>query len=230
MKTIGIIGGMSWESSAEYYRIMNEYVKENQGGHHSCKCLMFSLDFDPLNKLQHVGDWNQLANIMVDTARSLEKGGAEIIIIATNTMHMMYEDICKNVDLPILHIADAVAEEIKSKQLKTVALLGTRFTMEKEFYSGRLKKKHQINTVIPDDQDMDVVHNIIYSELVMGEIKSESKRAYIKIIKKLTDKGAEGVILGCTEIPLLIKQDDLNIPIFDTTDIHAKAAVDLALN
>lgn len=229
MKTIGIIGGMSWESSAEYYKIMNEYVKQNLGGHHSCKCLMYSVDFAEIEMLQHKGKWKKLTKIMIDAAVSLEKGGAEFLLIATNTMHLMYNNVLNSLQIPGLHIADAVAEQIKNKKLKKIALLGTKFTMQKDFYSKRLKEKHNIETIIPNDSDMDVIHQIIYNELVLGQIKDESKQKYIEIINKLIKEGAEGVILGCTEIPLLIKQTDVDIPVFDTTTIHAKAAVDKAL-
>ena len=230
MKTIGMIGGMSWESSAEYYRIMNETVKEKLGGHHSCKCLMYSVDFDEIEKLQHKGEWGKLTEIMVNTAQSIEKGGAEMLIICTNTMHLMFPDILQKINIPVLHIVDAVAEKIKTKGLKKVGLLGTRFTMEKDFYSGRLKEMHGIDVIIPNDEDMDLVHTIIFKELVLGKITDQSREAYKTIINKLVKEGAEGIILGCTEIPLLIKQKDADVPVFDTTQIHAEAAVKMAIN
>ena len=229
MKTIGMIGGMSWESSAEYYRIMNEAVKEKLGGHHSCKCLMYSVDFDEIERLQHKGEWSKLTEIMVNAAQSVEKGGAEMLIICTNTMHLMFPDILQKINIPVLHIVDAVAEKIKAKGLKKVGLLGTRFTMEKDFYSKRLKEKHNIEVVIPNDKDMDLVHTIIFKELVLGKIKDKSREVYKNIVRKLAKEGAEGIILGCTEIPLLIKQKDANVPVFDTTQIHAEAAVKMAL-
>ncbi len=229
MKTIGMIGGMSWESSAEYYRIMNEAVKERLGGHHSCKCLMFSFDFDEIEKLQHKGEWGKLTEIMIEAAVSLEKGGAEKLIICTNTMHLMSPDMEKEISIPILHIVDALAERIKAGGLKKVGLLGTRFTMEMNFYIDRLKEKHGIDVLVPNSKNRDIVHNIIIKELVLGETKEESREEYKKIIYKLAAEGAEGIILGCTEIPLLIKQKDTNVPVFDTTQIHAEAAVEAAV-
>ena len=230
MKTIGMIGGMSWESSAEYYRIMNETVKKRLGGHHSCKCLMFSFDFDEIEKLQHKGEWGKLTGIMIEAAVSLEKGGAEMIIICTNTMHLMSPEMEKEISMPILHIVDAVAERIKAEGMKKVGLLGTRFTMEMNFYIDRLKEKHGIDVLVPNSKNRDIVHNIIINELVLGKTEDKSREEYCNIINKLAAEGAEGVILGCTEIPLLIKQKDVNIPVFDTTQIHAEAAVETAIN
>ncbi len=229
MKTIGLIGGMSWESSLEYYRIINETVKEKLGKLHSAKSLMFSVDFDEIQHLQHIGDWNTLTKIMVDAADRLEKGGADFIVICTNTMHRMVNDIEKNVKIPVIHIADATAKKIKEGKIKKVGLLGTKFTMEQDFYKGRLATNHGIDVIIPNDDERNTVHSIIYNELCQGQIKQLSKEQYIKIIEKLKSNGAEGVILGCTEIPLLIKQEDVSIPIFDTTKIHAEMAVDYAL-
>ena len=229
MKTIGLIGGMSWESSLEYYRIINETVKEKLGKLHSAKSLMFSVDFDEIQHLQHIGDWNTLTKIMVDAADRLEKGGADFIVICTNTMHRMVNDIEKNVKIPVIHIADATAKKIKEGKIKKVGLLGTKFTMEQDFYKGRLATNHGIDVIIPNDDERNTVHSIIYNELCQGQIKQLSKEQYIKIIEKLKSNGAEGVILGCTEIPLLIKQEDVSIPIFDTTKIHAGMAVDYAL-
>lgn len=230
MKTIGLIGGMSWESSLEYYRIINETVKEKLGKLHSAKSLMFSVDFDEIQHLQHIGDWNTLTKIMVDAADRLEKGGADFIVICTNTMHRMVNDIENNVKIPVIHIADATAKKIKEGKIKKVGLLGTKFTMEQDFYKGRLATNHGIDVIIPNDDERNTVHSIIYNELCQGQIKQPSKEQYIKIIEKLKSNGAEGVILGCTEIPLLIKQEDVSIPIFDTTKIHAEMAVEYALS
>jgi len=225
MKTIGLIGGMSWESSLEYYRIINEKVKEELGGLHSAQSLMFSVDFEHIKNLQHEGNWNELTKIMIEAAQRLEKGGAELIVICTNTMHKMADDVQKNINLPLIHIADSTAQAIKSKNLKKIGLLGTKFTMEQDFYKNRLIEKHGIEVVIPNDKDRDIVHKIIYNELCLGNIKDVSKNEYIRIINDLVRNGVEGIILGCTEIPLLIKQNDVSVPIFDTTTIHAKNAV-----
>jgi len=229
MKIIGLLGGMSWESSLVYYKIINEKVKEKLGGHHSCECVMYSVDFDVIKKLQFEGNWYELTRIMIDAAKKIESGGAEMLTICTNTMHKMVPEIEKNISIPIVHIADATAEVIKSRNIKKVALLGTRFTMEQDFYKGRLIEKHGIKVVIPEGNDIEQVHNIIYNELVLGEIKSSSKEIYKQIIKRLIERGAEGVILGCTEIPLLIQQEDCSVPVFDTTQIHAEKTVDFAI-
>lgn len=229
MKKIGLIGGMSWESSLEYYRIINETVKKELGGLHSAECVMYSVDFDEIEKLQHQGKWEKLTKIMINCAQRLEKAGANLVIICTNTMHKMAEDVENNINIPLLHIADATAEKIKELGFKKVGLLGTKFTMEEDFYKGRLIEKHGIEVIIPNSKEMQIVHDIIYNELCLGEIKENSKERYKKIIKNLTKKGAEGVILGCTEIPLLIKQEDVEVPLFDTTRIHAEFAVDYAI-
>ncbi|MBU1101746.1 MAG: aspartate/glutamate racemase family protein [Bacteroidetes bacterium] len=225
MKTIGLIGGMSWESSLEYYRIINEKVKQELGALHSAQCLMYSVDFEPIKQLQHEGKWDELTTIMIDAAKRLEGGGADLVLICTNTMHKMADDVEANINRPLIHIADAAASEIEKQGLKTVGLLGTRFTMEQDFYKGRLSAKHGLNVVIPSDEDMEIVHKIIYDELCLGYINNSSKEEYLRIIESLVQQGAEGVILGCTEIPLLIKQNDVPVPIFDTTNIHAEAAV-----
>lgn len=225
MKTIGLIGGMSWESSLEYYRILNEKVKKELGGLHSAKTILYSVDFEEIKNLQHEGEWGKLTEIMIDAAKSLERAGAEMIVICTNTMHKMAPDVENNINLPLIHIADATAQSIKNLKLKKVGLLGTKFTMEQEFYKNRLIEKHNIDVVVPNDDDRDLVHKIIYNELCLGNIKDSSKQEYIRIINNLIQQGAEGVILGCTEIPLLIKQDDVPIPVFDTTTIHAEMAV-----
>ncbi len=229
MKRIGIIGGMSWESSAEYYRIINETVKEKLGGLHSAELIMYSVDFEEIERLQHEGNWEKLTIRMIDAAKRLERAGADFIIIATNTMHKMAEDIEKNINIPLLHIADATAEKIKEKGLKIVGLLGTKFTMEQDFYRVRLREKHGIEVVIPEEDEREFIHNVIFKELCLGVIKENSREGFKKIIGKLIKRGSEGIVLGCTEIPLLIKQRDVPLPIFDTTEIHGKAAVDFAL-
>jgi aspartate racemase len=228
MKTIGMIGGMSWESSAVYYELMNRAVKEKLGGHHSCKCLMYSVDFAEIEELQSAGDWDRLTGIMIDAALRLERGGAELLIICTNTMHKMAPDIERVVKIPLLHIVDAVADRIRALGLGKVALLGTRYTMEQDFYKGRLIDKG-IEVIIPDEPGVETVHNIIYGELVHGIIKEESRQAYGKVIQQLATRGAQGIVLGCTEIPLLVKQSDCSIPVFDTTAIHAMRAVESAI-
>lgn len=229
MKTIGLIGGMSWESSLEYYRILNQAVKEKLGGFHSAKCVMYSVDFGEIEKLQHKGKWDELTDIMIDAAQRVEKAGADFILICTNTMHKMAPEVESRISIPLLHIADVTAEQIKIKGQKKVGLLGTRFTMEQEFYKGRLIKTHGIEVIIPDEAQRKIIHNILYNELVQGEINRESKNKFKDIITSLESRGAEGIILGCTEIPLLVKQEDYDILLYDTTDIHARAAVELAL-
>jgi len=229
MKTIGLLGGMSWESSIEYYRIINEEVNARLGGLHSAQSLMYSVDFADIEKLQHAGDWDVLTQAMIDAAKRLERSGADFLVICTNTMHRMAPEVGAAINIPLLHIADATANAIKAHGLQTVGLLGTRFTMEGDFYRGKLENDHGLRVLIPDDEGRETVHRIIYDELVQGIIREDSRKAYLDVIGDLQTKGAQGVILGCTEIPLLVKQKDVTIPIFDTTTIHAKAAVDWAL-
>ena len=229
MKVIGLIGGMSWESSLEYYRVINETVKEKLGRLHSARSIMYSVDFDEIEILQRQGKWDKATEFMIDAAQRVEKGGADFVIICTNTMHKMAEEVQKNIKIPLLHIADATAEKIKKQGLKKVGLLGTKFTMEEDFYKGRLVEKHDLEVIIPNEEERKLIHHILYSELCLGEIKSLSKDKFIRIIKNLAAIGAEGVILGCTEIPLLIKQEDCEVPLFDTTRIHARFAVEYAL-
>jgi len=229
MKTIGLIGGMSWESSIEYYRIINETVKARLGGLHSAQSLMFSFDFAEIEALQHAGDWDQLSQVMIDAAKKLESGGAGLLVICTNTMHRMADEVQAAVNIPLLHIADAAAQAIKEQNLHTVGLLGTRFTMEGDFYRLRLEQQHGLNVLIPPEEARRTVHRIIYDELVKGEIRDASRNTYIEIIDSLKNRGAQGIILGCTEIPLLVGQEDVPIPLFDTTTIHAQAAVAWAL-
>jgi aspartate racemase len=229
MKTIGLLGGMSWESSLEYYRILNETVKSRLGGFHSADCLMYSVDFDEVEALQHENKWDELTKMMIDAAQRIEAGGAELLVICTNTMHKMAPEMQSAIQIPLLHIADAAGEAIKARGLQTVGLLGTKFTMEGDFYRQRLNERFGLNVLIPEEADREIVHNTIYGELVKGVINPESRRAFQDIIEKLQANGAQGVILGCTEIPLLVKQADVAIPVFDTTRIHAEAAVDWAL-
>jgi aspartate racemase len=229
MKTIGLIGGMSWESSAEYYRIMNEAVKEKLGGLHSVKCILYSVDFDEIAALQHRDEWKELTMRMIGFARDLEDAGADFIVIATNTMHKMAEQVQGALRIPLLHIGDATAEKIIEQGLCKPGLLGTKFTMEEEFYRGRLREKYELDVIVPTDTDRTAVDEIIYHELCVGIIKQESRKRFQEVIKGLVSRGADGVILGCTEIPLLISQEDVDVPLFDTTTIHSRAAVELAL-
>jgi aspartate racemase len=228
MKTIGLLGGMSWESTAEYYRIINELVSKKLGGLHSAKCLLYSFDFDEITERQKAGKWDELGEILGEMAVKLEKAGADMILICTNTMHKVADDVQGMINVPLVSIIDATAEEIKEKGISKAGLLGTRFTMEDNFYRDGLES-HGIEAVIPERDDRVFVHNVIFGELCKGIIKKESKKRFLEIIDSLLDQGAEGIILGCTEIPLLIKQEDVEVPVFDTTYIHAKKAVELAL-
>lgn len=230
MKTIGLIGGMSWESTIEYYRIINQVVQMKLGGVHSAKIVMVSLDFAEIEELQTQAKWEEATSIMVDSAKRLEKCGADMVLICTNTMHLMADEVQEGINIPLLHIADATAQTIIDQGLNKVGLLGTRFTMEKDFYRGRLEKKHKLKILIPDENQRDIVHRVIYQELVKGQIKENSREKYREIIESLVKNGVEGIILGCTEIGLLVKQEDTAVPVFDTTDIHAQAAVEAALD
>ena len=230
MKTIGLIGGLSWESSIEYYRIINQESQKRLGGLHSAKCIMYSFDFADIETLQMAGDWPRAARRMIQAARQLERGGADCIVICSNTMHKMADEVQAAVDLPLIHIADATAEVILAAGLQNIALLGTRFTMEQDFYKGRMRDHFGLNILIPDDEDRAAVHRIIYDELVRGEIKESSRRRYQAVIENLRAAGAQAVILGCTEIGLLIGPEDSPIPSFDTTWLHARAAVEWALS
>ncbi len=229
MKVMGLIGGMSWESSAEYYRIINEMIKLELGDLHSCKSIMYSVDFGEVEVLQHNGQWDELTDMMIHAATSLEKAGADFIVICTNTMHKMAKDIQSKINIPIIHIADTVSEKIKEMKLSRVGLLGTKFTMGQDFYKKRIKEKYNIDVIVPCEKDQEIIHRVIYDELVKGNFTEQSKRQFIEVINKLADKGAEGIILGCTEIPLLVKQEDVDVPIFDTTTIHAQYAVKYAI-
>ena len=229
MKTIGMIGGMSWESSLEYYRIMNQAIKEKLGGFHSAQCILYSVDFDDVEKLQHRGDWESLTLLMIEAAQKVKKAGADFLVICTNTMHKMADEVQKATQVPLLHIADVTGEAIKANGQSRVGLLGTKFTMEQDFYKGRLKKNHGIDVLIPGDKERQSIHDILYNELCLGEIKELSREKFQSIIQNLVERGAQGVILGCTEIPLIVHQDDYEIPLYDTTALHARAAVDFAL-
>ncbi|WP_434512204.1 aspartate/glutamate racemase family protein [Desulfitobacterium sp. AusDCA] len=229
MKTIGLIGGMSWESSTEYYRIINEEVKKKLGGLHSAKCILYSVDFEEIEVCQSNGEWEKAALILSEAARSLEAAGADFIIICTNTMHKVANEIQTGIHIPILHIADITAQHVIANGIKTIGLLGTRYTMEQDFYKARLEAQG-IKVLIPEEADRTVVNHVIYHELCLGQIINESRDKYKRIIKDLQEKGAEGIILGCTEIGLLVKPEDSKVPLFDTTVLHAIGAVDFALN
>ncbi|CUN74523.1 aspartate/glutamate racemase family protein [Eubacterium sp. am_0171] len=229
MKTIGLIGGMSWESTVPYYQIINKEVKNRLGGLHSAKVILYSVEFDEIEKCQSNGDWEKSGDILGNAAKGLEAAGADFILICTNTMHKVAPQIQSMIHIPIIHIADATAEELEKCQIRSVGLLGTKYTMTQEFYKQRLIDRG-IDVVIPDVEDIDVVNDIIFQELCIGKIKEESRKKFQKIIDSLKDKGADGVILGCTEIGLLIHQADSSLPVFDTTVIHAKRAVEIALN
>jgi aspartate racemase len=229
MKTIGLIGGMSWESSLEYYRIVNETTKAKLGGLHSAKSIMYSVDFAEIELLQHQNRWQEAAQVLIEAARSIENSGADFIVLCTNTMHKVAEEIQAHINIPFLHIADATAGQIINSGIKKVGLLGTRFTMEEDFYKSRLTEKFGLEVIIPDADAREVVHRVIYDELVVGKIRQDSRERYLYIIQQLVDGGAEGIILGCTEIGLLVHQGDCRVPLFDTTRIHAVAAVEYAL-
>jgi len=229
MKTMGLIGGMSWESTVQYYQIINRTVNRRLGGFHSAKCVLYSVDFAEVELLQHQEKWEDATRLMIEAGRSVERAGAEFLVICTNTMHKMAGDVQKKIDIPLLHIADATAETILSRGLRKVALLGTRFTMEEDFYRGRLSARHGLDVIIPTADQRELVHRIIYDELCAGIIKPSSERVYLEVIEGLAGAGAQGIILGCTEIGLLVKQEHSRIPLFDTTVIHAEAAVAYAL-
>ncbi|HLM39430.1 MAG TPA: aspartate/glutamate racemase family protein [Microvirga sp.] len=228
-KTIGLIGGMSWESSAEYYRIVNQEMQKRLGGVHSARSLMWSVDFGEIERLQHRGEWDRLAGEMKDAALRLERGGADFVVLCTNTMHRLADAVVAAVEIPLLHIADPTAQRIKAAGFERIGLLGTAFTMEQDFYKGRLRDHYGLDVMIPDARDRRVVHEIIYKELVVGEIRPESREAYRAVMARLIERGAQAIILGCTEIMLLVSDRDSAVPLYDTTTIHAVAAVDHAL-
>lgn len=229
MKTIGLIGGMSWESSLEYYRVINETVKERLGGLHSARCIMYSVDFKEIEELQCESKWKELTEIMIEAGHNLKKAGVDYIVICSNTMHKTANDLQNTLDISVLHIADATAEEIIKKGIRKVGLMGTKISMEDDFYRKRLEERHNIEVIIPDEDDRKIINNVIFNELCLGKLNQSSKDKFKGIIKKLISSGAEGIVLGCTEIPLLIKQKDVEIPIFDTMTIHSVSAVDFAL-
>ena len=229
MKTIGLIGGMSWESSATYYRLLNEGVRDRLGPTASARCILWSFDFAEIEALQHAGDWQGLTERMVDAARWLEAAGAEALLICTNTMHRMADEVQAAVGVPLVPIADPTAARIRADGHRRVALLGTAFTMEQDFYRGRLAARHGLHVMVPDAADRAVVHRVIYDELVAGKVLPASRDAYRAVIARLVERGAEAVILGCTEIMLLVGPEDSAVPIYDTTALHAAAAVELAL-
>ncbi|MEO0802341.1 MAG: aspartate/glutamate racemase family protein [Cyanobacteria bacterium J06642_2] len=230
MKTIGLLGGMSWESTALYYRWLNEGIREKLGGLHSAKVAMVSVDFQEIEHLQHVGNWDEAGKQLAIAARQIEAAGADFLLVCTNTMHKIAPQIEEAIAIPLLHIADATAESIKARGIQSIGLLGTQFTMEQDFYRGRLSEKHGLNVIVPNESDRHIVHRIIYDELCVGVVKSESRQEYVRIIKQMQEAGAEGAIAGCTEITMLIQQQHVQMPLFDTTAIHARAAVELALN
>ncbi|MCH7815671.1 MAG: aspartate/glutamate racemase family protein [Proteobacteria bacterium] len=230
MKTIGMLGGMSWQSTSSYYRALNEGIKTRLGGLHSAKICMVSVDFDEIEKLQHAQDWDATAAILAKAAQSVEAAGADFLLICTNTMHKVAPQIEQAISIPLLHITDATGQKLRDNGVHCVGLLGTRFTMEQDFYKDRLTKKFGIDVVIPDDADRALIHRVIYDELCLGIINDESRSSYLKIIDKLKQRGAAAVIMGCTEIALLVQQAHTAVPLYDTAEIHAQQAVNFALS
>ncbi|MEO0852305.1 MAG: aspartate/glutamate racemase family protein [Cyanobacteria bacterium J06648_11] len=229
MKTIGLLGGMSWESTALYYRWLNKGIRENLGGLHSAKIAMVSVDFQEIERLQHAGNWDEAGKQLAIAARQIEAAGADFLLICTNTMHKVAPQIEAAIAIPLLHIADATAENIKARGIQSVGLLGTQFTMEQDFYRGRLADKHGLTVIVPDERDRQIVHRIIYDELCLGIVKDESRQEYIRIVEQMHAAEAEGAIAGCTEITMLIQQQHVPVPLFDTTAIHAKTAIAMAV-
>jgi len=229
MKTIGLIGGITWQSTILYYQVLNRLAAERLSGKHTAKSIIYTVQFEEIHRLQKEGRWDLLDDLMANAAKSLENAGANCILICANTMHLTIDAVRANVNIPVIHIADATAEKVHEKSLKTIALLGTKYTMEMDFYKDVLTS-FGIKTLIPNAEDRDEIHRVIYDELSKGELNPTSKQRYLEVIDRLQKEGAEGVILGCTEIPLLIKQEDVTLPVFDTTTIHATKAMDFALN
>lgn len=229
MKTIGLIGGMSWESTVPYYRIINETVREKLGGFHSAKIVLYSVDFHEIEQLQMAGAWDESGRMLARAAQSLQAAGADFLLLCTNTMHKVADAIENAVNIPLFHIADPTAQQIKQAGLKKIGLLGTRFTMEQEFYRGRLRDQHHLDVLVPDDEDRGIVNRVIYEELVLGLVRDASRAEYRRIIQRLVDQGVQGVILGCTEISMLVGQSDSPVPLFDTTSLHARKAAEYAL-
>jgi aspartate racemase len=230
VKTIGLIGGMSWESTVDYYKILNREIKKKLGEPHSAEIIMYSVDFADIEKMQSAGQWDKLSKKMINIAQKLEKAGAEMLLICANTMHQMADEVQQKINIPLLHIADAAAEKIESGGYKNVGLLGTKYTMEGSFYKNRINENYDIDVIIPEVEERDYIHQVIYQELVSGILKDKSRENFKEIIANLKEKGAAGIILGCTEIPLLIKDKDSSLPIFNTTELHAKKAVEFALS
>ncbi|MFZ1388377.1 MAG: aspartate/glutamate racemase family protein [Thiolinea sp.] len=230
MKTIGLLGGMSWESSAEYYRAINQAVKQTLGGLHSAKLVLYSVDFAEIEHFQQSGDWQSAGALLQKAAQSLQAAGADCVVLCTNTMHKVAEPVSEGLSIPLLHIADATAIQLVKAGIKTVGLLGTNFTMEQAFYKERLVEHYGLKVLIPNEADRQIIHQVIYQELCLGEVKAASKAEYLRIIQTLAEQGVEAVILGCTEIGLLVQQADTAVKLFDTTAIHAQAAVDFALS
>ncbi len=229
MRKIGLLGGMSWESTALYYRLVNEEVRERLGGLHSARLVLASVDFAPVEAMQVAGDWDGAAALLADEARSLEGAGAECLVLCTNTMHKVADVVERAIDIPLLHLGDVTAEAVRLAGPERVALLGTRFTMEQPFYADRLRS-HGLEVLVPEREDRTLVHDVIYDELVLGVVREESRAAYVDVVGRLVSRGAEGVVLGCTEIELLVGPDDVDVPVFATTALHARAAVDFALS
>ncbi|MCB1593405.1 MAG: aspartate/glutamate racemase family protein [Xanthomonadales bacterium] len=230
MKTIGLLGGMSWESTVEYYRLINEGIKSKLSGLHSAQIAMYSVDFEPIEQLQKSGDWESSGEILADAAKKIESAGADFLLICTNTMHKVAQQIEAAIQIPLIHIADATAEELIKNNMQSVGLLGTVFTMEQDFYKGRLQDKFGLNVVIPEKADREIVHKVIYQELCLGNVQTNSRNEYLRIIKDLSEQGAQAVVLGCTEIGILVKQSDTEIKLLDTTAIHAQKAVEMAIS
>jgi len=229
MKVIGLLGGMSWESTALYYRILNQQVKQRLGGLHSAQLVLYSVDFQPIEQLQAAGEWQQAGEMLVAAAQNLERAGAQFIVLCTNTMHKVAPQISAAVSVPLLHIADATGRRIQQAGLRKVGLLATRFTMEQAFYRGRLEQQFNLQVIVPEEEDRALVHQVIYHELCLGTINPASRQRYRQIMQQLVDQGAEAIILGCTEITLLVDDSDASVPLFDTTLIHAEEAVNQAL-
>lgn len=229
MKTIGLLGGMSWESTVPYYRIINETVKEKLGSLHSAKLVLYSMDFEEIASLQRAGAWDEAGQLLGGAAQSLRVAGADFLVVCTNTMHVVADTIEAAAGIPLCHIVDPTAEEIRRHGLKKIGLLGTRFTMEQDFYKYRLRNRHDLDVLVPEEADRDIVHKVIFEELCRGIVREESRQAYREIIQRLVDRGAQGIILGCTEISMLVRPDDVSVPVFDTTALHARKAAELAL-
>jgi len=229
VKRIGLLGGMSWESSIEYYRFVNEATRDRLGGLHSADCIMRSVDFADIEELQRSGDWDEAGRVLAREAQSLESAGAELLVLCTNTMHKVADSITAATEVPLVHIADTTAHAIKAAGLQTVGLLATGYTMEQDFYVGRLRDKHGLAVIVPEPDDRALVHRVIYDELCVGVVRDDSRAEYRRVMARLVERGAQAILLGCTEIELLVGPEDASVPTFDTTRLHAERAVDLAL-